>query len=202
MAKANGSTRMQRPTKKAINDAYNEYLRETASQNVDADKSYFSQQTGASVIFMKGHNYNPKDSNNVAEIEAAIAAADNGISVKLTPEGNGYEMYATHKSKDKKGNDVYKFADGIIDTYTYEQKTPTKIQNAAENSIKQAIMHANSKHAQIALIYDKHSLFHVNDIKKGMKLYQSSFHIWKEKGVKFVIVINSDKKLYEHYFEE
>lgn len=202
MSKASGPTRMVKPTYKALRLAYSEYLKEMSSQDVDTSNSYFSKKTGASVIFMKGHSYNPKDPNNVAEIEAAIAAADNGISVKLTPEGAGYEMYATHKGKDKHGNDVYKFADGVMATYTYEQRTPTIIKDAAKNSIRQAIMHANSKHAQIALIYDKYGLFHHNDIKEGMKYYQSKFHMWKEKGVKAVVVINSQKELYEHHFEE
>lgn len=65
----------------------------------------------------------------------------------------------------------------------------------------QSIHHANEKHAQIAVIYDKSGLFHRDDISKGMEFYQSKNPNWKEKGVKAVLVVNKRKEVYEHQFD-
>ena len=151
---------------------------------------------------MKGHNHTEKSADADAELEVIRAIADNGIDVTLTPEGDKYTMYATNVKINKDGSKKYKFAEGLMATYTYEQKTPTEINSSAESSVRLAINHANDKHAQIALIYDKHSLFHTKDIENGMKLYQSKHKVWKTKGVKAVVVISSKKILYEHHFDE
>ena len=151
---------------------------------------------------MKGHNHTEKAVDADAELEVIRAIADNGIDVTLTPEGDKYTMYATNVKIGKDGTKKYKFSEGIMATYTFEQKTPTEITTSAANSVRLAINHANDKHAQIALIYDKHSLFHTKDIENGMKLYQSKHKVWKTKGVKAVVVISSKKILYEHHFDE
>ncbi len=173
-----------------------------SKDSVDEKKSYFSEITGAHAVFMKGHNHTEKGTDADAEIEVIKAIADNGIDVTLTPEGNKYKMYATNVKINKDGTKKYKFSEGKIATYTFEQRTPTEITSSVENSVRLAINHANDKHAQIALIYDKHNLFHRQDIENGMKLYQSRHKVWKAKGVKAVIVVNSSKKVYEHHFDD
>ena len=202
MSKASGSTKLLTPKQRQIDKARNEYNQIVSSSLVDASLSYFSEQTGAHAIFMKGHNHTDKSADAEAELEVARAIADNGINITLTPEGDKYTMYATNVKINKDGTKKYKFSEGIMATYTFEQKTPTEITTSAANSVRLAINHANDKHAQIALIYDKHSLFHKEDIEAGMKLYQSKHKVWKTKGVKAVVVINSKKKLYEHQFDE
>ncbi len=202
MSKASGSTKLLTPKQRQIDKARNEYNQIVSSSLVDASLSYFSEQTGAHAIFMKGHNHTDKIADAEAELEVARAIADNGINITLTPEGDKYTMYATNVKINKDGTKKYKFSEGIMATYTFEQKTPTEITTSAANSVRLAINHANDKHAQIALIYDKHSLFHKEDIEAGMKLYQSKHKVWKTKGVKAVVVINSKKKLYEHQFDE
>ena len=202
MSKASGNTRLLTPKQRQIDKARNEYNQIVSSSLVDASLSYFSEQTGAHAIFMKGHNHTDKIADAEAELEVARAIADNGINVTLTPEGGKYTMYATNVKINKDGLKKYKFAEGLMATYTYEQKTPTEINSSAESSVRLAINHANDKHAQIALIYDKHSLFHTKDIENGMKLYQSRHKAWKTKGVKAVVVISSKKILYEHHFDE
>ena len=202
MSKASGSTKLLTPKQRQIDKARNEYNQIVSSSLVDASLSYFSEQTGAHAIFMKGHNHTDKIADAEAELEVARAITDNGINITLTPEGDKYTMYATNVKINKDGTKKYKFSEGIMATYTFEQKTPTEITTSAANSVRLAINHANDKHAQIALIYDKHSLFHKEDIKAGMKLYQSKHKVWKTKGVKAVVVINSKKKLYEHQFDE
>ena len=202
MSKASGSTKLLTPKQRQIDKARNEYNQIVSSSLVDAFLSYFSEQTGAHAIFMKGHNHTDKIADAEAELEVARAIADNGINITLTPEGDKYTMYATNVKINKDGTKKYKFSEGIMATYTFEQKTPTEITTSAANSVRLAINHANDKHAQIALIYDKHSLFHKEDIEAGMKLYQSKHKVWKTKGVKAVVVINSKKKLYEHQFDE
>lgn len=202
MSKASGSTKLLTPKQRQIDKARNEYNQIVSSSLVDASLSYFSEQTGAHAIFMKGHNHTDKIADAEAELEVARAITDNGINITLTPEGDKYTMYATNIKINKDGTKKYKFSEGIMATYTFEQKTPTEITTSAANSVRLAINHANDKHAQIALIYDKHSLFHKEDIEAGMKLYQSKHKVWKTKGVKAVVVINSKKKLYEHQFDE
>lgn len=169
--------------------------------DVDAEKSYFSEKTGVHAIVMKGHSENPKLPDAEAEFEAARAAADNGIGVVLTPEGAGYEMYATLAKVMDNGAIKHKFSDGKMAAFTFEQRTPVSIEKSAYTTVRAAIRHANEKHAEIALIYDKHSLFHREDIENGMKLYQQGKNTWRGKGVKFVVVISSSKKLYEHHFD-
>lgn len=202
MSKPTGSTRMINPKIKHILSARKRFSELINDNGVEADKSYFSEKTGAYAIFMKGHNHTDKIADAEAELEVARAIADNGINVILTPEGDKYTMYANNVKINKDGSKKYKFAEGLMATYTYEQKTPTEINSSAESSVRLAINHANDKHAQIALIYDKHSLFHTKDIENGMKLYQSRHKAWKTKGVKAVVVISSKKILYEHHFDE
>lgn len=202
MSKPTGSTRMITPKRKHIASARKRFSELINDNGVEADKSYFSEKTGAYAIFMKGHNHTEKAADADAELEVIRAIADNGIDVTLTPEGNKYTMYATNVKIGKDGTKKYKFSEGIMATYTFEQKTPTEITTSAANSVRLAINHANDKHAQIALIYDKHSLFHTKDIENGMKLYQSKHKVWKTKGVKAVVVISSKKILYEHHFDE
>ena len=76
--------------------------------------------------------------------EAGKYLADFGLQVHLTPEGAGYEIYATH-SYVKDGKTHYKFPEGKINMFTFEQKTPDKIESSVERSVRQAILHANSR---------------------------------------------------------
>ena len=202
MSKASGSTRMVRPTSKSKEQNRSYYNEQIASGKADAKLSYFSEKTGAYMLFMFGHSHSKNINDSDAEIEAGIGLADNGICITLTPEGDGYEMYATHSKVDKEGNTTYKYSEGKMSVYTYEQKTPVSIESAARSSIRQAITHANSKHSEIAFIFDKHSLFHRQDIEDGMKYYQSKYHKWKTKGVKAVVVMNAQHQVFEHHFDE
>lgn len=95
---------------------------------------------------MKGHNYNAE------EIEAAKALSNAGINVILTPEGVQYKVYATNKAK-------MKFSEGYANIYSFEQRTPKDISNVT-GSIKKALRHANEKHSDVCVIYDKHNLYH------------------------------------------
>lgn len=147
MSKASGNTRLLTPKQRQIDKARNEYNQIVSSSLVDASLSFFSEQTGAHAIFMKGHNHTDKIADAEAELEVARAIADNGINVTLTPEGDKYTMYATNVKINKDGSKKYKFAEGLMVTYTYEQKTPTEINSSAESSVRLAINHANDKHA-------------------------------------------------------
>lgn len=202
MSKPTGSTRILTPKIKYIASARIKYQELLSSLSADESKSYFSEKTGAYVIFMKGHNHTGKAKDGDAEIEAAKALADAGIDIKLTPEGDGYEIYATSTKIRKDGTKIYKYSERKMSAYTFEQRTPTEIKNDAASSVRMAINHANSKKSSIALIYDKHSLFHRKDIENGMKLYQSKHHMWETKGVKCVIVVNSKGQVYEHQFDK
>ena len=133
MSKASGSTKLLTPKQRQIDKARNEYNQIVSSSLVDASLSYFSEQTGAHAIFMKGHNHTDKIADAEAELEVARAIADNGINITLTPEGDKYTMYATNVKINKDGTKKYKFSEGIMATYTFEQKTPTEITTSAAN---------------------------------------------------------------------
>lgn len=128
MAKSIGNTRLFKPTKASISQSRKDYTRQLSQATTDVSYSYFSEDTGGFMIFMKGHN--PQQE----EIEVARYLADFGLQVYLTPEGGGYEMYATH-SYVKDGKTYYKFSDGKINISTFEQRTPAKIETTIEQSV-------------------------------------------------------------------
>ena len=134
---------MLKPTKAAISQSKKEYNSQLVLTTTDAGNSYFSEKSGGYLIAMKGHNLSS------LEAEAGKYLADFGLQVHLTPEGAGHEIYATH-SYVKDGKTHYKFPEGKINMFTFEQKTPSKIESSIERSVRQAILHANSKHADIA----------------------------------------------------
>lgn len=190
MGKPTGGTRYVKPSDASKAKNLTDFNNRMATGFYDTSKSFVSAVSGAYVAYMTGHNYFPE------EIEAARYLADAGFNVVLTPEGNGYEIYATNV---KRGN--YKYSEGTVSQITFEQTTPKSITNTAETTIKNAIKHANTKRSNIALIYDKNSLFHREDIEKGMKAYQKSDKAWQKK-VKAVLVVNSKGEVWEHQFDK
>ncbi|SEA80920.1 hypothetical protein SAMN04487851_114111 [Prevotella sp. tc2-28] len=188
MAKAFGSTRIVQPSAagKAANLA--DFNARMATGQYDPSNSSISAVSGAYVAYMTGHEY------HIEEMEAAKALSDAGFNVVLTPEGPGYEIYATNMQKGK-------FSEGTVSQITYEQTTPKSIKDEAKVTVKNAIVHANKKHSEIALIYDRHNLFHRKDIEDGMKHYQSITPKWEFKA-KVVLVVNSKGEVYEHQFDK
>lgn len=195
MSKPQGSTRMFKPTTATKAQSRKEFNAQLTKETTDAVNSYFSEKSGGYLIAMKGHNLSQEES------EAGKYLADFGLQVHLTPEGAGYEIYATH-SYVKDGKTHYKFPEGKINMSTFEQKTPDKVESSVASSVRQGIIHANTKHADIAVIYDKHQLYHTDDIERGMKLYQEKNKKWETKGVKAVIVVSHDGGVFEHHFDK
>lgn len=134
-------------------------------------------------------------------MEVARAAVAHGINVVLTPEGNGHEIYATNIIERKDGSRKYKYSEGKLSIYSYEQKTPKEIVDTKDITVTNAIKHANSKRAQVAVLYDRYDLFHREDIEHGMRYYQEKNPGWKHKA-KALIVVNSKGGWFEHHFEE
>jgi len=162
---------------------YNDYMN---SGLYSREMSSPPTESRAYILYSRDRDY---DGN---EMHVANVLADNGFNVKLTSEKN--KMFATYI--DKKGNPHY--SDGTVSLYTYEQKTSTRIDATAAASVKQAIMHANSKHSDVALIYDKSGLFHRGDIENGIEKYKGEHRIWKKAGAKTVLVVNKNDEIYEH----
>lgn len=190
MAKASGSTRIVQPSTAGKASNLADFNSRMSTGLYDVSKSSISATSGAYVAYMTGHNYFPE------ETEAARFLANAGFNVVLTPEGDGYEIYATNVKKGK-----HKYSEGTVSQITFEQATPKSIVDTAETTIKGAIKHANKKRSNIALIYDKYSLFHREDIENGMKAYQKSDKAWQKK-VKAVLVVNSKGEVWEHQFEK
>ena len=184
MSKSYGGTRVVTPTTKNKAAAKSDYKKALSGGKFDKDLSYFSEKTGASALYMHGHNYHE------TEIEAAKILADNGYNVVLTPENHN----AYISKIDKKGNP--KFVDGTVSLYTYEQSTPlpsNKTQEGLAKSINNTIQHARDKNAQIAVIYDKYNSYHREDINRGMKMFESK----NKYRVKAVLTINTKGEVHE-----
>lgn len=155
-----------------------------ATGKYDIDKSFMSE-SGAYVLFEKGHEY------HIEEIEAAQAMANHGINVIMEKEGDPARATAI----DPKGN--FKFSEGTIslEKLSYEQSTRTKIETAAETSVKKALEHARTKGASVAVIYDRGGVFHRGDIQAGIKKYEQ----FKGNAHRFkaILVIDKDRNVYE-----
>jgi len=186
MAKASGGTRLVRPYFGSLEKNMAEYDAYINTGLYSREKSSPPTEKRAYILYSADRDY------DADEMHVANVLADNGFNVKLTSEKD--VMFATYI--DKKGNPHY--SDGTVSLYTYEQKTSTRIDTTAAASVKQAVMHANSKHSDVALIYDKSGLFHREDIENGISKYKSEHRVWKKAGVKTVIVVNKNDEIYEH----
>ena len=155
-----------------------------ASGKYDIESSYLSD-TGAYVLFEKGHEY------HIEEIEAAKAMADHGIIVTLGKEGDP----STATAINAKGN--HKFSEGTlsIERLSYEQSTREKLTTTAERSVKKALEHAKTKGSSAAVIYDRGGVFHRDDIRAGIKNYES----FKNNSHRFkaILVIDKNRNVYE-----
>lgn len=105
------------------------------------------------------------------EIEAANHLAKKGYKVIL---------------KDEAGQ--VKTPDGYLFTASFEQRTPTQA------SVHKALEHAKIKNADIALIYDKHHIYHRADIDKGLERYE----LYNEYRFKQIIVVSKDGEVHRH----
>lgn len=185
MAKASGGTRYVRPTSHTRTENYLVYKRELSLPDIDPSQSYFSKKKGGCVLAMKGRKYDP------SEAEAAKAMADDGLLVVLTPEGD--VKFRTGKSK--KGG--YTYADGLVNGYTYEQKTVNPQGDSNKrlvNSIDSALQHARDKSAKIPLIYDRHGKFHREHIEAGLHQFESN----SSYRFNAILVVDRNGKVYEH----
>lgn len=155
-----------------------------ATGKYDIKSSYLSD-TGAYVLFEKGHEYHTE------EIEAAKAMADHGIIVRLEKEGDPSRATAI----DPKGN--FKFSEGTlsVEELSYEQSTRTSLTTTAERSVKKALEHSRKKGSDVAVIYDKGGVFHRSDIQAGIKSYENfktNTHRFKA-----ILVIDQYHNVYE-----
>jgi len=108
------------------------------------------------------------------EIEAARFLANKGYKVIL---------------KDEVGE--LKTPDGQIFSFTFEQRTPTG--NSATN-IRNSLTHAQSKRAEIAVMYMKNNKHTRQSVTNGIKLFE-------DKGdyrFKQIIVITTDGRIHKH----
>lgn len=114
-----------------------------------------------------------KAKHKIEEVEAGRHMARAGYRVIL---------------KDETGSVQTK--EGYIYSFTFEQKTPKK----GGASFKKAIEHASDKRAEVAVVYDKHSNYHRQEVEDGIIEYE------KHKSYRFkrIIVISKAGNVYEH----
>lgn len=183
MAKSYGGNKVVTPNVSKKDKSRNGYNNELSSGNYDRSRSYFSEVGGGYVLFHKGHNV---DKN---EIEAARIMADNGYAVELTPESGVKFM--------KKINGKEKYVDGKVSSIEYEQSTPhpTRLdQEGLTRSVNNALEHAKSKGAEVALIYDKFNSYHRGDIDRGIKRFESNNPSYRFKAI---VTVNTRREVYE-----
>lgn len=139
-----------------------EFRKKLASGKYDLENSFLSE-SGAYVLFEKGHNYHE------AEMKAAMAMADAGINVTMTREDNAeFARFIDPNSHQPK------FVEGTLsaEKVTYEQRSPIKANDKGGMfTVHSALQHAESKRADIALIYDTNGSLHRSDIGKGISYY-------------------------------
>ena len=157
--------------------AYRDALR---SNKYDKDKSYFSEEGGCYVLFMRGHNHSDD------EMTVAKAFADKGHNIELQPENN--YIWA---SKWKGG--MAKYAEGTLDGHLYEQMTPSA---AKVNAVRKTLNHAVDKNAKIAVLYDKHNSLHREDIENGIAAFKSYPH--NSGRVTDLYLVSADLEIYRH----
>ncbi|MBP3537125.1 MAG: hypothetical protein J6J93_06245 [Muribaculaceae bacterium] len=155
-----------------------------ATGKYDIENSYLSD-SGAYVLFEKGHTY------HIEEIEAAQAMANHGINVIMENEGDPSRATAID------ANNNYKFSEGVlaIERLSYEQSTRETLNTTAERSVKKALEHAKTKGSSVAVIYDRGGVFHRDDIRAGIKKYES----FKNNSHRFraIFVIDKYGNVYE-----
>lgn len=84
--------------------------------------------------------------------------------------------------------------DGFVYSFTYEQRTPTK----GGKSFKYALDHAEKKGAKVAVIYDKHQVYHRQDVENGIKQFENH----KKYRFERIIVVSKSGNVYEHSHNE
>lgn len=137
--------------------------------------AFFDNRSGGFYVCQKGHNYFKE------EIEAARYLALNGYHVIMQPEGDGSGGISLRLAKS--GHKSY--PEGKIGALWYEQYTPL---GGTVKQMKEGIMHAHEKGAEIAVLFDKYAKFNSTNIKDGMKRYrgQKTNH---PKSVKKLLII-------------
>ena len=108
------------------------------------------------------------------ELEAARILADKGYKVVLKNESGQVRT-----------------PDGRIFSASFEQRTPTK---DGANTIRNALDHARTKRADVALIYSKGGVFTRQSVEKGIGLYEDG-HRYRFKR----IIIVSDNGYIHRY---
>lgn len=117
---------------------------------------------------------NGKARHKLEEIEAGRHMAKAGYHVTLKDE-TGYT----------------KTPDGYVYSFAFEQKTPNV---GGAYSVRKALGHARLKGADVAVIYDKHSVYHRNVIENGISLFEEK----NTYRFKRIIVVSKSGNVYEH----
>ena len=167
MAKDYGADRKLSPG----SDAY--VARQKEADEMRASGKYssveFDKKTGGIMAVEKG-----KARHKPEEKEAAEHMMHSGYRVVL---------------KDETGE--VRTPDGYIGHFTYEQRTPNV---GTAKTVSKAMEHAKSKGADVAVVYDKHAVYHRQTIEHGIRHYEQH----NSYRLKRIIVISKAGNVYEH----
>lgn len=170
MAKTSGGVRKLKAGSKEYNSRMSEVDKMMSSglySSID-----FYKSGGGYVAIEKSPLRHQQD-----ELDAAKVLAQNGYKVTLKNEAtDGFKI---------------KTPDGYLFQASYEQRTPTK--NSAA-TIKNALIHARDKDADIAVIYSKNRMFTRESVDKGLKLYEEK----NRYRFKQIIVVSSLGNIHKH----
>lgn len=166
MAKVSGGTRKLKNKSREYNK------RQKEVESMRASGKYSSVEIGTHGGYLAVEK--SKAIHKSEEIEAGKILADNGYKVIL---------------KDEMGQ--VKTPDGYIFNASFEQRTPTK---DGANTIRNALFHAKSKNAQVAVIYSKNSSFTRKSVDDGLKLFEQA----TERRFDRIIVVSDNGYIHIH----
>ena len=108
------------------------------------------------------------------EYEAARFLANKGYKMILKDESGGMTT-----------------PDGKIFKYSFDQITP---EGSTPSNIRNALVHAREKKADVALVYMKHNKHTKKSVVEGLKLYEA------KNGYRFkqIIVVTPDGRIHKH----
>ena len=167
MAKTSGGVRTLKAGSKNYNARRKEFWVLMGSGKYS--DGYFSDMSGGYYLVEKSDM-----AHKTEEFEAAGILADRGYKVILKDESGGLTT-----------------PDGQIFTYSFDQITP---EGDTPGNFKNALMHARSKKADVALVYMKHNKHTKQSVVEGIKLYEEK----NKYRFKQIIIVTKDGRIHKH----
>lgn len=146
--------------------------------------SYFDENTGGFYLTYVGHGNDT--ASDQLEYDAARIMAENGEIVRLFPESGRWYTTPFYPYNQQ-------FKEGKIGNTWFEQKSPD-----GGDLAKKALVHARTKGADVAVLYDINGEYNVENLPTSIKRYKNQPHN-SDHRVKMLYIINGKtRKVSKH----